>query len=367
MMHLDYAVQVIRKERRLLAALAEVGVMPAVVNPPTLGPKLGYRTRARLGVRVVGGEVLVGFRESFSNRVGRMGSCETLVPQLSALIEPLRELVAGLSLPHKIPQIELAAGDSRCALILRHLSALTAADEAKLIAFEKCQRVCVHVQPQGYDSIRRLPEAAPVAGGVPGEPSTFSETPATSYLGYSNPEFGLHFRFLPWDFTQVNLRMNRLLVTSALLALDAPPGARVLDMFCGIGNFSLACASARLEVTGLELAADSIARARMNAAFNGLDSQCEFQVRDLYHPACEPPGETPYMLLDPPRSGAGPNLRSWLDGAKPLRVVYVSCHPGSFAADAKVLADQGYELKQVGVFDMFPHTSHVETLGCFSR
>ncbi|MEM8769720.1 MAG: methyltransferase domain-containing protein, partial [Pseudomonadota bacterium] len=190
---------------------------------------------------------------------------------------------------------------------------------------------------------------------------------ASDTLNYENPDFGLNFRFKAMDFTQVNLAMNRKLVRTAVLKLQAESGSRVLDLFCGIGNFSLALAAQGYDVLGVEAAAEAIDRARLNARLNGLEARCEFAVQDLYDADCLNLGKADYLLLDPPRSGAGPNLRAWLDNSEARRGVYVSCSPASFASDAAVLQQAGFVLEQVGIYDMFPHTAHVETLGVFQK
>jgi 23S rRNA (uracil1939-C5)-methyltransferase len=349
MQHVDYSYQLELKQAQLTAALADAGVVAQTLLPPVQGPRLGYRTKARLGVRVVGGEVLVGFRETLSNRVSRMTSCEILIPEFARLLQPLRQLIAALRAPERIPQVEIAAGDSEQALVFRHLQPLTEADEELLKEFARKHQVRVYGQGGGYDSVCEL---------------SVSSNP---YLGYSNPDFGLYYQFLPWDFTQVNLQMNRALVRTALCELGSDRSRPLLDLFCGIGNFGLAAAAAGWQVQGYEASADSIERAVMNARLNGLTERCEFRVADLYDPGCVLEANEPDLLLDPPRSGAGANLPAWLEKLQPRRVVYVSCHPDSFASDAAVLKKQGYVLERVGIFDMFPNTAHVETIGSFCR
>jgi 23S rRNA (uracil1939-C5)-methyltransferase len=348
MQHMSYELQVELKQRLLLSELSARGVEPMQVNAPTLGPRLNYRTKARFGVRFVGGQVLAGFRESFSNRIGRMESCLTLVPAVSDLLAPLKCLIAGLSCPDRIPQVEVAAGDSSLALIIRHLDPLTDQDTRLIEEFAALHSVKCFGQGGGMDTVRPLSASA-----------------CQPLLSYGNPDFGLHFEFLATDFTQVNLTMNRMLVRAALSGLQAQPGERVLDLFCGIGNFSLALAASGIEVLGLEASEPAIERARENAKRNQLE--CEFAVRDLYDPDCQNLGKAAYILLDPPRSGAGPNLLSWIRSSGSERIAYVSCSPASFADDASVLVQNGYQLEQVGVFDMFPHTMHVETLGIFAK
>jgi len=350
MQHLDYAAQIRLKESLLLTTLEQHRVVPERLAPATTGPRYHYRSKARLGVRAVGEDVLVGFRESFSSRVTRMDACPALTPALSNLIGPLRSLVASMSRPDRVPQIEVAAGDDATALVLRHLTPLTAEDSVRIAAFGERFRVRCYTQSGGYDTV--IPASAEAH---------------QPYLGYGNADFGLHFCFSPTDFTQVNMAMNRRLVRAAVDALSAPPDCRVLDLFCGIGNFSLALAASGLRVKGLESSVEAIDRARLNAARNGLDGRCEFAVQDLYDADCPAPGQAEYVLLDPPRSGAGPTLTAWLASGDVQRIVYVSCSPASFATDAATLCGNGYALEQVGIFDMFPHTAHVETLGVFQK
>ena len=350
MQHLDYHAQLELKQQHVCDLLEAAEIRPQQIVEPTMGPRLHYRTKARLGVKLVGEHLLVGFRESFSNRVGRMSECQTLIPAFSRLIEPLRNLIASLSIVNRIPQVELASGDNQRALILRHLEQLTEADRLLLKNFGELHNIEVYLQSGNYDSI------VSVGGGT-----------KIACLGYANCDFGLHFQFLPWDFTQVNLQMNRQLVLAALSAMNAPAGSLVLDLFCGIGNFSLALARKGHRVIGYEAAQGCVDRAQMNARRNGLSHRCEFQIADLYDAACAELPDADYLLLDPPRSGAGVNLKRWLASIAPERVVYVSCEPKSFASDATIFGQLGYQLEQVGIFDMFPHTAHVETLGVFSR
>ncbi|MCB1683413.1 MAG: methyltransferase domain-containing protein, partial [Pseudomonadales bacterium] len=348
MQHIDHADQVALKQRRLLEALQAEQVVPQQVLEPQWGEGLHYRTRARLGVRVVDGEVLIGFRESFSGRVMRMTYCRTLIEAFADLLEPLRQLIGGLSSPTAIPQVELAAGDDSQAIVLRHLVPLTPEDDTLLENFSNRHGLALFRQASRRDLI-----APPGAGA--------------RLLSYANPDLDLRFEFLPWEFTQVNLAMNRRLVAAAIRGLAPGQGSPVVDLFCGIGNFSLALARSGARVIGYESDASAVARAQNNAQLNRLDTRCEFVLSDLYDRDCDRLAETEYMLLDPPRSGAGPNLPKWIGGDHLRRVAYVSCEPGTFAADAKVLAERGFVLEQTGIFDMFPQTAHVETLGVFSR
>jgi 23S rRNA (uracil1939-C5)-methyltransferase len=279
-----------------------------------------------------------------------MTECRTLALPLAAALPALGDVLGSLSVAERIPQVELAAGDAAAAFVVRHLDALSPADERALAAFARAGRRAVWLQPAGYDSLRLLePDRSP------------------ALLNYANPDFGLLFEFLPTDFTQVNPVVNRALVRSAVLALGVRQGDAVVDLFCGIGNFSLALARAGARVQGFESGPGAVQRAGHNAALNGLTDRAEFAVQDLYEAAAPELPDARLMLLDPPRSGAGPNLRSWVAGSGLERIAYVSCNPGTFAADAVVLQESGFRLAEVGVFDMFPHTAHIETLGLFVR
>ncbi len=348
--HLDYPRQLVHKERVLLRLLAGHGVEARRLHPPVHGPRLHYRAKARLGARVVGGELLLGFREGFSNRVARMSECRTLLLPFSRMLPELSATLGALRSPDRIPQVELAAGDHESAVIVRHLTDLDQDDRARLLEFARRNATRVYLQPGGYETVTLLGDGA-----------------ASPYLSYTNPDYGLCYDFLPTDFTQVNPFVNRALVRSALLALAPRPGATATDLFCGIGNFSLALARSGVEVRGYELAGEAVERAKHNARRNGLGAQAEFAALDLYDSACPDLPESEFLLLDPPRSGAGANLERWAGWRRLERIAYVSCNPRTFAGDAARLQARGFTLQQVGIFDMFPHTSHVETLGLFAR
>ncbi|MEM6707658.1 MAG: methyltransferase domain-containing protein [Pseudomonadota bacterium] len=340
------------KERQLLLALADAEVEPRQLAPAVTGPRLHYRRKARLGVKRLGEQTLVGFRESFSARVGRMASCPILVEPFASSLRSYADLIAGLSAPDRVPQLEVAAGDRAQQLILRHLDPLTADDLARLRAFERAHGQQFLVQPHGPDSVRTLDGALP------------------PLLSYALMDFGLSLEFAATEFTQVNAWINARLVADVATLLAQVPRGAVLDLFCGIGNFSLALAQRGFSVFGAEAAAGSIERARSNARRNGLAPQCEFQVVDLYDSAASSLPAAPLWVLDPPRSGAGPQLERWLaeaGGRGPEVIVYVSCNPATFATDARRLVAQGFGLERVGIYDMFPYTSHIETLGLFTR
>ena len=356
--HMSPNAQLAHKQQQLSEQLKLQQIEALSWRAPVSLLRLGYRRKARLGVRVVGDQVLVGFRESFSNRVARLDACLTLTPELSRLISPLKQAVGELSDPSTIPQIELAQGDDRCAVIVRHLQPLTAEDTQVWRYFERRWAVQVLSQSKGYDTLRGISE-------------TDSDV---QLLHYQIPEYGVTLGFFPHQFTQVNAPMNWELVRTVMGYLGTVRGQSVLDMFCGIGNFTLPLARAGAQAVGIEVSNEAVARAKANARENALADKSQFYAVDLYGEAdtslaIHAPLEAlpKAMILDPPRSGAGPNLESWVSIQSLQKVVYVSCNPITFAEDAKVLAAAGYALQQVGVYDMFPGTAHVETVGYFSR
>jgi 23S rRNA (uracil1939-C5)-methyltransferase len=353
MQHVDGATQVAAKQRVLEDALWHVGrVRPETMLRPLHGLAWGYRHRARLSARWVEkkGGSLVGFRERKSTYVTDMTSCEVLPPAVSALIRPLRALLDTLALRERIPQIEVATGDELTVLVLRVLEAVGAEDGERIKRFADAHGVQIWLQPAGPDSAR--PFWPPDAPG----------------LRYALPQFGVHIAFGPTDFTQVNHAVNRLLVARALGLLDPRPGERVTDFFCGLGNFTLPIARSGADVLGVEGSAALLARAQANAQANGLADRCGFAMADLFDAAeCARLPGCDKALLDPPREGAVELVKSF--GEKPpSRIVYVSCDPATLARDAGVAVNAlGYTLAAAGVVNMFPHTSHVESIAVFER
>ena len=346
--HLAGTAQRAAKQARLLELLEASGVEVGRVRAPVAGPSYHYRTKARLGVRLVGDAPLIGFREHLSNRVARMADCPVLTPRLGCLIEPLKSLVNGLSVRDAVPQIELAAGDEDCALVVRHLRPLSDGDADALRRFAQRFRVALLTQAGG-------PETATLLAAPAGR---------TDQLGYAIPAFGLYLNFLPSDFTQVNLSLNQRLVADVVQELG-PPNGLTADLFCGIGNFALPLARRGHRVLGLEGDAGSIERAKANAALNGMSGRCEFAVADLYEaPAL--PARLGAAVIDPPRSGLGGALVDALGGCT-NRLAYVSCNPVTFARDARQLVDLGFSLTEAAVYDLFPQTTHIETFGLFER
>jgi 23S rRNA (uracil1939-C5)-methyltransferase len=316
-----------------------------------------------MGVRVVGENVLVGFRESFSNRVARIDHCLTLTKELSALLPDLKSTIGAMSEPHTVPQLEVAQGDNSIAILVRHLQPLTTNDRELWRHFENNHPVQVLLQSKGYDTLARLNEGDKV---VP--------------LDYKIPEYGLSLQFYPHQFTQVNALMNRELVRTALAYLGDITDQVVADMFCGIGNFTLPLARAGARVVGIEGSQDAVIMGQHNAQRNGVATHCHFADEDLYSATATAEADASMLatlrhfgsfpqalILDPPRSGAGPNLESWVSSPELEQIVYVSCNPVTFADDAKRLSDNGFVLREVGIYDMFPNTSHVETIGHFVR
>ena len=348
--HVDARTQVAAKQRWLEDNLARIGKVRAdAMLPPIYGEEWGYRYRARLSVRYVEGKggALVGFRERKSTYVADMHACGVLPPRISALIDPLRNLIGSLSIRDRVPQIEIAVGDAATVLLFRNLQPLSEGDNVLLRAFADAHRIHAWLQPAG-------PQTA-----APFHPV------AQDALFYDLPEFGVRIAFQPADFTQVNPAVNRLLVSRALRLLDPQPGERIADLFCGIGNFSLPLARRGAQVIGFEGNALLVERARENAAANDLVAQ--FEVTDLFTPNLAAFGRFDKFLVDPPREGAISLVHS-LPGDWPRRIVYVSCDPATLARDADVLVHvKGFRLSCAGVINMFPHTAHVETIALFER
>jgi 23S rRNA (uracil1939-C5)-methyltransferase len=365
MQHLHIGAQVATKQRALEDALWHLGKVRAErMLRPIEGPAWGYRDRARLSVRYVAkkDKVLIGFHERKSSFVADMESCAVLPMHVSALLLPLRELIAGMALRDRLPQIELAVGDAVTALVLRHLAPLGAEDLARLRAFGIRHKVQWWLQPHGPDSVHRLDE-----GGAE--------------LAYVLPEFGVTMPFAPTDFTQVNPHINQVLVSRALRLLEARSDERVIDWFCGLGNFTLPIATTAASVLGVEGSEILVARARANAQRNGLAHKASYATRNLFEltPAdLAGLGSAQRWLVDPPREGAFALAKALADfhtGAvdapdfvAPRRIVYVSCNPATLARDAGLLVHQaGYRCSAAGAVNMFPHTAHVESLAVFDR
>ncbi len=369
MQHLHSGAQVATKQRVLEDNLWHLAkVRPERVLRPIEGPDWNYRWRARFSVRHVRkkGTVLVGFHERKSRYVADIRECHVVPAHVSDLLLPLRELIGSMDAIETCPQIELACGDDVTALVLRHLEPLSEGDLAKLRAFAQAHpRIQWWLQPKGPDSVRLLDEGGPE-------------------LAYALPEFGIAMPFRPTDFTQVNPHINRVLVSTALRLLDVQSGERVIDWFCGLGNFTLPLATRAREVLGIEGSEALVARSRENLARNGARrplAPTQFAARNLFEMTPQQlvaDGAADKWLVDPPREGAFALAKALADlhqqpelaagWVPPQRIVYVSCNPGTLARDAGLLVHQaGYRCSAAGMVNMFPHTAHVESIAVFDR
>ena len=413
MQHLEASAQVAVKARALEDQLWHLAkVKPEVVMSPISGPTWGYRYRARLSVRYVikKGEVLIGFHERKSRYVADIKSCAILVPHVSAMLMPLRELIASMDARETTPQIELACGDTVTAMVLRHLEPLSDGDLAKLRAFATAHNVQWWLQSKGPETVKLLDEPTSVLANptsVHPEPVEGHTLPSyQQVLSYALPDFGITMPFKPTDFTQVNPQINRVLVTRALRLLDVQKHERVIDWFCGLGNFTLPLAMQARVVLGIEGSDTLVARATDNLKQNFQSNKPVVQVftaqaatvfvaRNLFDMTGQmliDDGAADKWLVDPPREGAfalvkaladlhqqrtgqevdveegkaAPtpvDLSSW---TPPKRIVYVSCNPATLARDAGILVHKaGYRCTAAGMVNMFPHTAHVESMAVF--
>ncbi len=352
--HLAPHKQLEYKQNQLLDNLARIGkVSPKQVIPALQVNISNYRRRARLGARWVPQKerTLVGFRERNSNKLAFLTRCDVLAKPLDTLIDPLSVMLGSLSVRDKVPQVECAVADNITALVIRILQDLTESDTATLHAFAAQHGVQIYLQREGYDSIRPL------------NPDTLKP------LTYALPDHAVTFEFLPNDFIQVNGELNKAMINQALAWLDVKSADSVLDLFCGLGNFSLPLARRAARVVGVEGEASLVARARQNALRNGL-TNAEFITANLFEDQVGTPWakqKFDKVLLDPPRAGAR-EILPVVAHSGASRVVYVSCHPGSLARDAGILVNElGFTLTAAGVMDMFPHTAHVESMAVFDR
>ncbi|HET7202698.1 MAG TPA: 23S rRNA (uracil(1939)-C(5))-methyltransferase RlmD [Steroidobacteraceae bacterium] len=354
--HLAPAAQLAFKQAQLLENLARVGdVQPGRVLEPLTGPVWNYRRRARLGIKLVPrkGKVLVGFRERSSPYVADLHECHVMVEPVGALITPLGQLVASLDIADRVPQAEVAVSDDVVAFVLRVLAPPSADDLQRLTAFEQAQGVRLYLQPGGPETVAPLR-----AEGVAAPLRYRLDVEGTATIDFE-----------PTDFIQVNGVLNQAMVARALQALEPRPGEAVLDLFCGLGNFSLPLARRAGTVAAVEGDEGLVRRARANAERNHV-TNVGFHVANLFEDVVGLPWtRRPYdrVLLDPPRAGAKEVLPV-VAGSGATRVVYISCHSGSLARDAGLLVrEHGYTLSAAGVMDMFPHTTHVEAMAIFDR
>jgi 23S rRNA (uracil1939-C5)-methyltransferase len=370
MQHLEASAQVAIKQRVLEDNLWHLGKVKAdTMLRPIEGPTWGYRYRARMSVRYVikKGEVLIGFHERKSRYIADMKVCRILPPHVSAMLMPLRALIADMEARETLPQIELACGDEVTAMVLRHLEPLSEGDLAKLRAFGEQHQVQWWLQPKGPDTVHLLETGGP-------------------QLSYGLPDFGITMPFRPTDFTQVNPFINRVLVARALRLLQAQKNERVIDWFCGLGNFTLPIATQAADVLGIEGAETLVARSRDNYARNQADrpegqplAPTSFVARNLFEMTPEmlvADGTADKWLVDPPREGAFALSKALAElhenhglrqgWTPPKRIVYVSCNPATLARDAGLLVHRaGYRCVSAGVINMFAHTAHVESMAVF--
>jgi 23S rRNA (uracil1939-C5)-methyltransferase len=351
--HLAPQDQVAFKQQGLVDALTRIGgVTPDELAPPLTGEIWGYRRKARLGVKLVRrhDRVFAGFRERGSSFITDVRSCPVLHPRVGEAVGALADMIDTLSVRDRIPQVEMAMGNDLCVMVFRVLAPTTAADDETIMAFCAAHDWVPCIQEGGPDTIRNL-------AGTPVE------------LHYSLPVYALRFGFAPTDFTQVNLDINRLMINQAMAWLAPQPDEAVLDLFCGLGNFTLPLGKSAASVVGVEGDAALVARARQNAAINRIDN-ARFFTADLFGSLdAEPWLQQAYdaVLLDPPRSGAAEVLPV-VARLGVRRILYISCYPATLARDAGILVnEQGYRLARAGVMDMFPHTAHVESMALFIK
>jgi len=352
--HIDTQSQIQHKQSVLIEQLQHIGnVRPEQVLPPLTGPEWGYRHKARLGVKYVEKKqkVLVGFREKFSPFIAELQHCDVLHPSVGGILEDLQGMIRELSIYKQIPQIEVAVAENITALVFRHLASFTDADLERLKNFSQEHHIDLYLQSAGLESVVPL---------LPGQ---------TTPLSYSLPDHSIEIIFWPTDFTQVNYEINRAMINRAIEMLELNEADHVLDLFCGLGNFSLPLARKAAYVIGVEGDANLIERAKFNAQHNGINN-VEFYTVNLADEDLQASflqQNIQKLLLDPPRTGAL-EIINRLDFKKIDKVVYVSCNPATLARDAGVLVkDKGFRLQQAGVMDMFPHTTHAESIALFVR
>ncbi|NNC99084.1 MAG: 23S rRNA (uracil(1939)-C(5))-methyltransferase RlmD [Gammaproteobacteria bacterium] len=356
--HLDEKVQIQYKQQQLLENFKKIGkVEPESMLEPMTGQNWGYRRRARLGAKFVPkkGGMIVGFRERNSSYIQPTSRCEVLYPQVSDLLPDLRVALEKISCNERIPQIEITVADNAVVMVVRHLEGLLQSDLEVLTEFARNSEVQLFLQPGNLKSIYPL---------YPQEPRP---------LSYRFDDLDISIEFLPTDFIQVNADINQQLVGSAMQLLDLQANDRVLDLFCGVGNFTLPLARKSLHVTGIEGDRELVNRAMHNKILNGIDN-VDFHFGDLFKEDMSVNSHGDWLdrtfdkiLLDPPRSGASEMIRR-MPALGASKVVYVSCGPATLARDAGVMVHQhGYRLSHAGVIDMFPHTAHVESIAVFEK
>ena len=350
--HLGSDDQVLLKQQALLDMLEHAGINPGSVIPALRSESWGYRRKARIGVKSVSkkGRVLVGFRERNSAFISDMHSCEVLLPKVGQHLDDLSELIGSLDAHALIPQIEVAADADNVQLVFRHLQPLSESDRMALAEFGKSQQFYIQLQPGGPETIENL-------------------YPLEQQLQFSPEKDGpIKITFSASDFVQVNTDINQQMVAQALSFLDLKPSDKMLDLFCGLGNFTLPMARSCEQVTGVEADTAMVMRAKQAAVDNHIENT-EYHAVDLTKPDS---GDAwmrrryDKILLDPPRSGAAEIVQLFKQ-FRASRIVYVSCQASSLVRDAGIICSQGYRLTNVGVMDMFPQTAHIEAMAVFER
>ncbi len=351
--HVESSAQIKIKQSLLQEQFSRIGKVdiPELWQPLT-GPHWGYRQKARMGVKYVPkkGRVLVGFRERRNPFLAEIEECIVMNPVVGTRLMALSEMIGDLSIRAKIPQIEVAIGDQECVLAIRVLEPPTEADQQRMLQFAKEYNIVLYLQSKGPDTIVPLPGQQPVLPH------------------YVLPEHDIEFQFKPAMFTQVNYEINQKMINRVLETLDLNEQDTVLDLFCGLGNFTLPMAKKAGHVVGIEGDLPLVNHARANAKRNGIEN-IEFHAADLTKPIEAPWAKQSFskILLDPSRAGAL-DVLSWFPKWNPQQIVYVSCNPSTLARDAGVLVnDLGYKLVKAGVMDMFPQTAHVESIALFEK
>lgn len=355
MQHIDIKHQIQIKEKILLEQLKHFGnVVPQSLLEPTTGNGWGYRGKARLGVKFVTkkGKLLVGFREKLSNYLADIDACPVLHPSVGERLSLINGVITQLTQFDQIPQIEIAVGENATALVIRHLTPLSACDLEKLCQFAKDYHFHLYLQPN-----------------APDKPHKIWPLSSDELLIYTMPDYQIEMKFHPLSFTQVNSEMNRQMIKKTLSLLSPQEEETILDLFCGIGNFTLPIARFAKSVIGIEVNQAMIQSAADNAQHNQI-SNAQFFSGNLMSPA---PSESwmqqtyDKILLDPPRTGAK-DIIAFFPNFKAKKVVYVSCNPATLARDAgELVHGQGYDLKTIGLINMFPHTSHIEAVAEFEK
>lgn len=356
MQHFEFQAQIAAKQRVFENTLSRIGkVKPETILTPLAGPSWHYRYKGRLRVKFVikKNKALVGFNEKRTHFIADISSCKVLPKNLSDILPQLQELITKLSIKDKIPQIEFAADQNHLVLVLRILDALNDNDEFLLNTFSSQYPVQFWMQSKGPDTVKPLSKKDDVK------------------LSYALKEFGLQFNFMPYDFTQINPFINQVLVRRAMSLLKPSHDDRILDFFCGLGNFTLPIARSGSKVTGIEGSTSLLERAKQCCDENKLESLVDYQCMNLFEITKElllQLGKANKWLIDPPRDGAFQLVQLIDDEINPSLIVYVSCNPATLARDAQILVNEkGYRLDKAGIINMFPHTSHVESIALFVK